>query len=109
MAVVSVEKILGGFSRLHVSTDDDVIVEEVVADVAPIIDMNKRLQSGDIPKEKFNFGPYGRHVASIPLVMAHHWKQAYGVDVMNPAHNKRVLALLNDPDWKYMKTVDEVL
>lgn len=68
------------------------------ADVEPIIDNNKRL---------FNEGPQRgefRLAASIPLDVVLLWRQRYGVDVMNKDHWPKVRQLLNDSDWRYLRT-----
>lgn len=80
--------------------DDFTIVR--TQDVEPILDRNKALQ---------NHGHNGwtgertmRHVADIPLVVAEIWMQRYGVDVFNKDHAPAVRRLLNDPDWRYLRT-----
>lgn len=42
--------------------------------------------------------------ASIPNIVIMKWKQEKGVDVFNRAHRKKVFELLNDPEWRYLKT-----
>ena len=43
------------------------------------------------------------HYAKIDEIVILEWKQKYGVDFYNPNHWKRVMQLLNDPDYKYLK------
>lgn len=74
---------------------------ETRSDVAPVIDNNKRLATaGD------GYGPTRelRRIASIPLNVIALWKEKYGVDVFNRDHNDGVKRLLNDPDWRYLRT-----
>lgn len=98
---------LGAIRRTHVSADLDGVVEELVQDCTPIIDMNKRFQNGDRPKTPFD--GLAEKVAAIPLVVAEHWQKAYGVNILRKEDMPKVMALLNRPEWKYLKTVNEVL
>lgn len=96
-------RILGGVERIW-TDDDGSVVDEFIQDVEPILDMNKRHQCGDIPRSSLAAGEAFHKVASIPLVVAWKWKRELGVDVFNRDHQQRVEALLNDPDWAYLKT-----
>jgi len=42
--------------------------------------------------------------ASIPNIVALKWKQERGVDIFNQDHSKEMFKLLNDPEYKYLKT-----
>lgn len=72
-------------------------------DVTPIIDANKRAQNAPeltrkgIKKDMI-------HYASIPNTVILKWRQELGVDVFNHDHRKKVFSLLNDPEYKYLKT-----
>lgn len=43
------------------------------------------------------------HYAKIPEIVVMEWKQKYGVDFYNPNHWKKCMALLNDPEYAYLK------
>ena len=43
------------------------------------------------------------HYAKIPEIVILEWKALYGVDFMNPNHWKKCMALLNSPEYKYLK------
>lgn len=47
--------------------------------------------------------------ASIPIGVQYEWMTKYGVDVYNPEHADGVLKLLDDPDWRYLKTAEIML
>ena len=73
------------------------------ADVGPIIETNKRLQTSDCtgwtgPEKDM------RLAARIPIDVALLWKQLYGVDVMLAEHGQAVLRLLNSNEWRYLRT-----
>ena len=46
----------------------------------------------------------GRKVASIPNAVAMIWLTRYGVDVFKKDHAPAVRRLLNDPEWRHLRT-----
>jgi len=72
-------------------------------DVSSLIDANKRLQNNESLTRKGIKNDL-IHYASIPNGLILKWKQELGVDVFNKEHRKKVFALLNHPDYKYLKT-----
>jgi hypothetical protein len=84
-----------------VDTDNKVIVQQT-QDVTEILDYNKRMQAENVGKR---FGDMA-HVARIPASIVMEWKQKYGIDVMapSPEDKARMLALLNDPDYAFLRT-----
>ncbi len=48
-------------------------------------------------------------VASIPMGVQYIWMVEKGVDVYNPDHAEAVAKLLDDPDWRYLKTAEIIL
>lgn len=80
---------------------DGTIHIETAQDVEPILERNKALQT-------FNDG-YTKsrdlaRVASIPVVVIYEWMRRYGINVFDPAHEAKVRKLLNDPEWRYLRT-----
>jgi len=74
-----------------------------VEDVEPILERNKALQN--------NPGRYERqkkaglvHVGSIPPTVQIEWMRRYGVNIYDKNATKKVMALLNSPEWSYLKT-----
>lgn len=102
---IDAEFVLGAVRRTHI--EDENIVDELVQDVEPILDMNRRFRNGDRPHTPMD--GFAIKVAAIPLVIVETWLTKYGVDVNNPAHRPRMIALLNSSEWSYLKTVDEIL
>jgi hypothetical protein len=88
-------------TRDVVPIDDDAFAVTATQDVGPILDANKEDQSfstGYTPSRDLKL------VARIPLVVAEHWLNAYGVNVLDPNHKAAVRRLLNDRDWLFLRT-----
>ena len=85
------------------NTDDKSVIHSV-QDVEPLLNLNKREQTGD-SMYATGRGPAGMHkVASIPLIIIEKWKAELGIDVMNKDHMPKVKQLLNDPEYRYLRT-----
>lgn len=71
-------------------------------DVSSILDANKRAQTDSLGQK---FGDFAR-VASIPMAVVLEWKEKYGINAMAPSPEDkiRMVALLNDPDYAYLRT-----
>lgn len=72
-------------------------------DVDHILDRNKEL-AADTDRSKKQVKDDMLHYASIPNSVILKWQLEKGVDVFNPKHRKKVFQLLNDPDYRYLKT-----
>ena len=75
---------------------------ERVQNVEPILDMNKRLQNTD--HEKKGIKNCWWHAAMIPIIIQEKWLNEHGVDIYKKEHWPRVRKLLNDPDYRYLRT-----
>lgn len=71
------------------------------ADLESNLDWNKRQQNDDGGHNKAS---EFKMVARIPLAIVDWWKRQYGIDVFNEDHLPAVEKLLNDPDWRLLKT-----
>jgi hypothetical protein len=91
----------GNGIRRRVQIDGESVTETISDDVEPVIEHNKALQN-----EGDGFSPTRemRRIASIPMALALKWKFERGVDVFNPDHAPAVRALLNDPEYRYLRT-----
>jgi hypothetical protein len=91
---------LAEYHRLDSETGRTVI--EYVQDVEPILERNKVLSSLDdrgwSPSREWRRG------ASIPDIIILKWRREYGIDVFNRNHWPAVKRLLNDPEWRYLRT-----
>jgi len=76
-------------------------------DVEDILNLNKEKQNAGA--EYYKRDPDMWKVASIPLLVQFKWLTEKGVDVYNPEHADAVKKLLNDPEWKYLKTAEIIL
>lgn len=73
------------------------------ADSKPVLEQNKaKANDRDFSRQgiKQEFWMY----ASIPIEVQLDWLINKGVDVNNKDHAKKMFELLNDPDYKYLKT-----
>lgn len=76
-------------------------------DVSVILEANKILQNmdeytrGGIKNEWW-------HYATIPNVVIEKWRNELGVDVFNKDHEKKVFSLLNQPEYRYLKTTTKM-
>ena len=90
---------LGLTEAFHVNGDECAI--QTTADVQPILDMNKYLANdgdGYSPSREL------RRIASVPLIVIEKWRNELGVDVFNKDHARKVRQLLNDADWRFLRT-----
>ena len=78
---------------------EEKLVTHVVQDVEPILETNKRLANDWKPTRGEEF----RHEAHIPLVVVEQWLKK-GINVLDPNDEKKVVKLLNDPEWSYLRT-----
>ena len=73
------------------------------ADSTPIIEENK-LKQNDAGFSKQGIKQEFWMYASIPVEVQVDWLLNKGVDINNKDHAKKMFALLNDPEYKYLKT-----
>ena len=91
---------------LHFDDDADTFTYNWRTDAEPIIESNKRLQADGytgMTKDKSL-----KHVARIDAVTAKLWETKYGLNWSmigkDPAQDRKLDALLNDPDWRLCRT-----
>jgi hypothetical protein len=66
-----------------------------------LLDLNRGAQNHCDP---YNAARDVRMVARIPLIIIAKWRNELGVDYWNPDHQDKVDALLNDADWRWLRT-----
>lgn len=88
----------------------ETVIEEI-QDVEHIIESNKRSQSHDVggamgltETDRKGIEKGWWKVATIPNSVIMKWKKEKGIDVFNKDHAKAVAKLLNDPEWRYLRT-----
>lgn len=90
-------------TELHYDESEDKLTIHTVQDVEPILEANKR-SFANIERNHGYKSDVLNHVARIPLVIAEKWKRELGVDVFNRNHEQKVKALLNSPEYQYLRT-----
>ena len=88
----------------HFEATDDGFNITYSQDVEGIIESNK-----ERAKEKASRKNEFRQVAEIPITLQMDWLVKHGIDVWNPDHMPGVKRLLNDPDYRYLKTQDIII
>lgn len=83
------------------SEDAAVITHE--QDVSAVLEKNI-LSANDDDKTKRGIKNDWWKYASIPNIVAIKWKQERGVDIFDKNHSAEMFKLLNDPEFKYLKT-----
>ena len=68
---------------------------------APLLDLNREAQNHCDP---YNTAHDVRMVARIPLIIIAKWRNELGVDYWNPDHQDKVDELLNNADWRWLRT-----
>jgi hypothetical protein len=75
---------------------------ETAQDVAPILERNKSLSTDD--DRGWSSSRDFRRAAAIPDVIILKWRNEHGVDLFDRNHWPAVKRLLNDPDWRWLRT-----
>ena len=78
-------------------------------DVGDILDQNKRRANSSVDS-RFG-GEMLHHVAEIPMGVIMKLKSEHNIDVFDttPDTTKRLLKLLDDPEWRYLKSTVRML
>lgn len=98
--LVDVERIDENTVRKYFVEDDNV-TEQLVQNVDPVLEINKNLRNEGYDK-KANI----RKIAEIPMALIEEWKNLYGFDWFNATQAERA-AILNNPDFKFLRTTEE--
>lgn len=92
----------GGIEALHTDDATGAFTIQFRADVEPVIEANKSRQldgtGGWSPSREW------RHVARIPLWVVMEWKARFGADPTAKGNDALLKRLLNDPEWKWLRT-----
>ena len=75
---------------------------ETTQDCSSFVEENKKRHNSSYQKDGIK--QEWMHAATIPIIIQMKWKQELGVDIYNPDHSKKIAALLNDPEYRYLKT-----
>lgn len=72
-------------------------------DVAPILEGNV-IKAADDDRTARGIKRDFWHYARVPNIVWLKWKQEKGIDIFNPGQKKELFKLLNDPEYKFLKT-----
>lgn len=78
------------------------IIRTLDPDVSPVLDAS-RVEQND-QRQGYSASRDLRHVARIPNIVILKWLQM-GVNFFDPNDRSKIRKLLNDPDWRWLKTV----
>lgn len=95
-----------GLTTTLEETDNGFLVHHE-QDAEPILDLNHAKRS--MGRAYYAEDPDMHRVASVPLGVAYQWLAKYGVEAWNPDHMPRIKKLLNDPEWRYLKTAEVII
>lgn len=95
-----------GLTTTLEETDSGMLIRHE-QDAEPILDLNHAKRS--LGRSYYAEDPELHRVASVPLGVAYQWLDMYGVEAWNPEHIDRVTRLLNDPEWRYLKTAEVII
>lgn len=94
----------GILERYYWDAEEEVMTIRKTHDITDVIQSNKARANASLDQRFGN--QMLHHVAEIPLAIVIKWQKEYGIDVfsMDPDQKKRVLKMLDDPEWRYLKT-----
>ena len=76
-------------------------------DVSIILDANKAITNDEsISKQGIKSGWW--HYAQVPNIVIEKWLNEHGVNFYNKDHQKAVFKLLNQPEYRYLKTTTKM-
>ena len=100
--LLSIDPLTGVQTWHYYDPVTDVTTFESCQDIEPIINMNKSLHNTDYQKKGIKED--WMHAAQIPVIVQERWLRKFGVNIYEKEHWPWVKRLLNDPEFKYLKT-----
>ena len=94
------DELTGEVEWFHFDHDTGRFSIETVQDVEPILDQNHRLANAG---DGFSADRELRRIASIPHVVYQAWL-GMGFDALLPENRATLRRILNDPDWRKLRT-----
>ncbi len=80
--------------------------EQDVKIIERVLDQNK-MDQNDPWKTKQGMKRDWWLYARIPTWVEMQWKEKYGVSLDDKNHRKKILQLINDPEWRWLKATDK--
>jgi hypothetical protein len=100
--LLDIDPLSGAIETFDYDEHTDTIIIKRTCDVQPIIDRNKELDNHS--DGWVGEGRDMRLAASIPTEVAYKWLVEKGVNCWRKEHWPAVRKLLNDPEWRYLRT-----
>ena len=100
--LLGIDPFTGVESWHHYDPVTDITNIESVQNITPIIERNKRLHNTD--HQQRGIKESWMHGACIPVIIQERWLRKFGVNIYDKDHWPAVRRLLNDPEYKYLKT-----
>ena len=100
--ILDVNPLTGEWITFDYEADGDKVTVGHWQDTTKIIEDNKRAML-DVDSHRKQAKNEWALYARIPNIVIMEWKQKYGVDFFNKDHWKRVMQLINSPDYKDLK------
>lgn len=97
-----------GMTTFHeyIHSEDKTIISRE-QDVTSILEMNKAMANNDdVWKEGVK--NCWAHYAQIPNIIIEKWLNEHGVNLYDKDHQKAVFKLLNQPEYRYLKTTSKM-
>lgn len=96
-----------GLSIYHEGLGDGNFALHYEQDVEPVIELNKAKQRSG--REYYANDADVWRVASVPITVRYEWIKRYGTDPLMPENQKLLERLLNNPEWRYLKTAEIII
>lgn len=101
--VVDYDPYTGITTTFDYDHSNDITIIGREQDITPALERNKMLQNDD-QYSKDGIRDSWWHEAFIPNIIIEKFKNEFGVDIFNKNDIKKVKQLLNDPQYRYLKT-----
>ena len=90
----------------YIHSEDKTIISRE-QDVTSILEMNKAMANNDDIWKQGVKNSWA-HYAQIPNIIVEKWLNEHGVNLYNKDHEKAVFKLLNQPEYRYLKTTTKM-
>lgn len=99
-----INPVTGAREDFYWDDQQQALVQRTRHQIGDILEANKRRANATTDGRKFGTDNVLHHVADIPNALIVKFKKDHGIDVFDPNHKKRLLRLLDSPDYRYLKS-----
>lgn len=93
--------------RIDFEADGDNFHLHYTQDVEPVLEENKAKQNAG--RDYYAKDPDMWKIASIPVTVQYEWIRRYGRDPLKSENHDLLRRLLNDPEWRYLRTSEVII